>query len=147
MTRLLFLLLLMALLPSPAFAEGNAKQTLAELRANGAIPLSKNDLQTFLPGTKLIHLSDTGITRRWENSPNGVFVAVAESRQSWASARFANGHGKWHIGDNGTYCVSIEWTRQTEQWCRFVLRQGDKYYGVASLDDPEVKAFEFSLSK
>lgn len=147
MNRSSSLILLMAFAPSFSLADGAARLSLSELRERGATQLSREELQTLLPGSKLIHVSAAGYTRRWENAIDGRFVATGEGTRIFASARFVSGRGQWHIGDGGTYCVSIDWPGQVEQWCRYVFKSGDKYYGIASLDKEEAKATEFVLTK
>ena len=57
-----------------------------------------------------------------------------------------SGQGSWRLADNGTYCVKIVWGMVTEDWCSYIFKAGDKYYGVRSLAD-NAPATEFEISK
>jgi hypothetical protein len=56
-------------------------------------------------------------------------------------------HGTWHIGKNETYCVTLDWPRKTEKWCKYMFKVDGKYYGVKSVDDGSAMADEFEFSK
>jgi hypothetical protein len=43
--------------------------------------------------------------------------------------------------------VMIEWPRRSENWCRFIFKVGEKYYGVETVADGSVSAWEFEFSK
>ena len=57
-----------------------------------------------------------------------------------------SGSGTWKIDSNGTYCVPIMWGgRVLEDWCQYIFRAADKYYGFESLEDRALaNPFEFS---
>jgi hypothetical protein len=52
----------------------------------------------------------------------------------------------WQVTDSGRWCVKIPWPRAQDDWCRYMFKLGDKYYGVRSLSD-EAPAYEFEFSK
>jgi hypothetical protein len=91
-------------------------------------------------------VASTGSTRYWENSLDGKFIASSDNRAG-KSGRPTQGSGTWHIGEGGTYCVHLEWKTSTEQWCRFLFKAGDKYYGVKSLANQAEIALEYSFSR
>jgi hypothetical protein len=62
-------------------------------------------------------------------------------------ARNFQAQGSWHIGENGKYCVTLDWPKRTEQWCRVIFKLDDKYYGVKSADDAEAVALEFEFRR
>jgi hypothetical protein len=41
--------------------------------------------------------------------------------------------GSWKVNNEGKYCVKIDWRREPESWCSFVLKgkDGDYFLGVA----------------
>lgn len=120
---------------------------LSDLAPLGATQLSKEELQALLPGAKVKSIaSTTGSARYWENSPDGKFIASSDNRGG-SSGRPLQAQGTWHIGDNGTYCVQLEWRTVTEQWCRILFKAGDKYYGVRSLSNPADVAHEYSITR
>ena len=57
------------------------------------------------------------------------------------------GQGSWHIGDNGTWCVMIEWPKRTENWCKYLLKADAKYFGVKSVTDGGAEAWEFEITR
>jgi hypothetical protein len=57
-----------------------------------------------------------------------------------------SGSGTWTVDAKGSYCVHIQWPMQTEEWCRYIFKAGDKYYTFLTLDD-SARAWEFEISK
>lgn len=129
--------------------QGSGTLRLSDLKAQGATQLSKDELQALLPGAKVESRNAQGSTRFWENSSDGSLVASTDNRggagSSTAGAK-STAHGSWQLADNGTYCVLLEWRRSTEQWCRFVFKSGDRYFGVKSTSDQSSVAHELAFS-
>ena len=123
--------------------------TLADAKARNATQLSVVDLKQLRPGAKVVSHTDEGSTRVWENKSNGTLVA---STDSWDASSFGRdvlagaAHGRWGIGEEGRYCVSIEWSSASENWCRYIFRLGDKYYGFTTLER-SAPGSEFEFSK
>lgn len=121
---------------------------LSDLKAQNGVQLSADELKQLMPGVKVVSYTAAGSTRRWKNEPSGKFVASSDVRGDvHKSVVSTTAQGTWHVGDNGTYCVTLEWPRKSESWCRYIFKVGDKYYGVKSLADGTSKAFEFEFSK
>jgi len=134
------------LLLSPLMAQ-SGEVVLGDLRAQNATQLSKDELTQVLPGAK-VYSDFRGSTRRWKNEANGKFVASSDGRREATKiGKQITGHGTWHIGDNGTYCVMIEWPKRTENWCKYIFKTADKYYGVKSLTDGAAEANAFTFSR
>lgn len=120
---------------------------LSDLKAQGGVQLSADELKELLPNAKVVSYYEES-TRRWKNDPDGKFVASGDSARHISSrGKAQTAQGTWHVGDNGTYCVTLEWAKRSESWCRYIFKVGDKYYGVKSLADGTSKAFEFEFSK
>jgi hypothetical protein len=120
---------------------------LSDLKAQGGVQLSVDELKQLLTDAKVVSYYEES-TRRWKNDADGKFVASGDSRRHISSTgRPQTAQGTWHVGDNGTYCVTLEWPRRSESWCRYIFKVGDKYYGVKSIADGTSKAFEFEFSK
>ena len=120
---------------------------LSDLKAQGGAQLSVNELKQLLTDAKVVSYHEEN-TRRWKNDADGKFVASGDARRHISgSGKPRTAQGTWHVGDNGTYCVTLEWPRATESWCRYMFKVGAKYYGVKSLTDGTSKAFEFEFSK
>jgi len=122
--------------------------TLADASAGNATLLSVIDLKKLMPGARVVSHTDEGATRVWENKANGTLVA---STDSWDASAFGRdvltsaAHGTWGIGEEGRYCVSIQWSSSPENWCRYIFRLGDKYYGFLTLEKGAAGSeFEFS---
>lgn len=118
---------------------------LSDLKAQGGVQLSADKLKELMPNAKVVSYYEES-TRRWKNDPDGKFVASGDARRH-ISGKSQTAQGTWHVGDNGTYCVTLEWPRRSESWCRYIFKVGDKYYGVKSIADGTSKAFEFEFSK
>ncbi len=125
---------------------------LNDLEARGAVQLSASELRALLPGAKVKNLTRQGSTRYWTNDSSGDFVASTDGKGGHGRAvagvgRSNTGVGTWHLADNGTYCVQIEWKGSSEQWCRYIFRMENKYYGVKSLKDGAAVAYEYDFTK
>ncbi|MBU1692115.1 MAG: DUF995 domain-containing protein [Gammaproteobacteria bacterium] len=121
---------------------------LNDLKAQNGVQLSADELKQLMPNAKVVSHSKEGSTRRWTNEPGGKFVASSDVRRDISKlGRSSNGQGTWHVGDNGTYCVSLDWPKRSENWCRYMFKVGEKYYGVKTVSDGATIAHEFEFSK
>jgi hypothetical protein len=121
--------------------------TLAEVKAKSGVQLNADDLKQLMPDAKVVNSLSTGSTRKWTNKAEGTFVASTDGRSlSGGRNMAASGQGSWRLADNGTYCVKIVWGMLTEDWCSYIFKAGDKYYGVRRLED-NAPATEFQFSK
>ncbi|MCM8594996.1 hypothetical protein [Accumulibacter sp.] len=130
---------------SPLLLAQTPPDKLGDVKAQGGQQLSLDELRALLPGAKVFSFTRAGSTRSWSNDPDGAFVASSDSRGKMQ--RPSRGHGTWHIGDNATYCVTIEWSSTTEQWCRYLFRLGDRYYGTKSAVDLSSEAHALEISR
>ena len=127
--------------------------TLAEIKAQNGAQLSAEELKQLLPAAKVESRGKTGLMRRWTNDTSGKFVSTGESENNMN--RFApTGHGEWTTRDNGTYCVKIDWTagqggakRWSEDWCNYIFKAGDKFFGFPNLGEATVAGQESKFSK
>lgn len=121
--------------------------TLGELKAQNAVRLGLEELKALLPNASVSYTTSEAVTVKWKNELDGKF---------WASS--SNGHfntgtsakpGTWRIDDNGSYCVIIERDRSQENWCRYMFRVEDKYYGVntKAMKNEKALALGFEFSK
>lgn len=107
------------------------------LAQDSAVRMTKDELLTFLPGTKVTHTSKAGSLRRWTNEPDGKFV-VSSDNKKYGSAmgnRGASRPGTWMVNDEGKYCIEIDWKREQEKWCAYVLKSADDAYYLNVADD------------
>ena len=127
-------------------AVGAQAVTLADVKAKNAVQLSADELKQLMPGAKVVSRTNAGSTRSWENNANGTFVASSDGKAGNSGrARPASGNGTWRVDDKGTYCVTIQWNMAPEEWCRYIFKTGDKYYGFGRLEDTaQSTEFEFS---
>ena len=135
-------------LPMGAQAQG---LLLNDIKAQNGVQLSADDLKQLMPNAKVVSYYREGgmSTRRWTNEPDGKFVASSDiGRDIGLKMRgTATAQGTWHVGDNGTYCVTIDWRQRSENWCRYIFKVGEKYYGVRTVNDGATVAHEFEFSK
>ena len=126
---------------------GAQVSSFADVKAKGGVQLSAADLKQVMPGAKVISRTQAGSTRTWQNKPDGTFVASSDSR-GFAGGRTypVTASGTWRVSDEGRLCVKIQWQASQDDWCRFMFKVGDKYYGVGRLDDT-AQASEFEFSK
>jgi hypothetical protein len=120
---------------------------LNDLKAQNGVRLSADELKQLMPNAKVVSYLK-GSTRHWKNEPNGKFVASSDVRRdSGMIGKPSKAQGTWHVGDNGTYCVTLDWPKRSESWCRYIFRVGEKYYGVKTVHDGGTVAHEFTFSK
>ena len=121
---------------------------LNDLKAQNGVQLSADELKQLMPNAKVVSHHKEGSTRRWTNEPDGKFVASSDQRRDISRlGKSASAPGTWHVGDNGTYCVTIDWRERSENWCRYIFKVGEKYYGVKTVTDGATIAHEFEFSK
>ena len=70
--------------------------------------LSKEELASFLPGTKAVYVIKGGSTHIWTNAPEGKFVASTDAKtiNSTGMGGGYSARGTWRTSDDGKYCVS-----------------------------------------
>lgn len=129
-------------------ASQSAGLMLNDLKAQNAVLLTVDELRQLLPGANMSRRTLAGNTHRWTNEPSGEMIVSSDGTGKYqGGGRGGTGKGTWHIGDNGTYCVTIEWNRSSDNWCRYFFRLGEKYYGVSSVANGTANAMEFEISK
>jgi hypothetical protein len=141
MFRLLVLSIALAL---PVVVQA-ADLLLSDLRARHAVELSADDLRQLMPNARVASVHENGSVRHWKNEPNGKFLASSNVRGKLKTLP-SQGRGTWRVSDDGTYCVTIEWPRLTENWCKYLFKLDGKYYGVDSVANPHAKALDFEFS-
>lgn len=129
---------------STAFAQ--EVSVLRDLDSLSPSTLSKADLQDLIPKAKMLRVLANGNTHIWTNEPDGTFIVSSDNRAT--SGRSATGQGKWHITDEGRYCIFVEWRASSEDWCRFVLKTSDgSYYTTKALKPATEKVYKFEIKK
>jgi hypothetical protein len=114
-----------------AFAVLGSVVAANALAQDSAVKMTREELLSFLPGTKVTHVNSGGSERHWTNSPDGTLYATTNNKI------FGNGTGSgvtgqagvWKVSDEGKYCFEVEWKTVSEKWCSYVLKgEGDTYY-------------------
>jgi hypothetical protein len=136
---------LIAILSPPALAAPAFK--LGDLTSQGATPMTKAELAALLAGATVGNVNTQGTSRSWRQAKDGTLVASSDNRSNNPMAQPSNARGTWRVVDPGKYCVNIEWRTHTEQWCRFIYKLGDDYYGVVTNDDPDAMTSRFKFGK
>lgn len=135
----------LALLGTAALAQTPA--VLADLDAAGRATLTKDELTALMPGAKMSRLSGRGNAQFWKNDADGTFVVSTENRERGGGMP-TTAQGKWHIADDGRYCVLIEWkVNPTEEWCRYIVKSGADYYGTRSDKTGTERVYKIGISK
>jgi hypothetical protein len=139
--------ILVMLLPGLCPLAGAQVSTYADVKAGKGAQLSAQELRELMPGAKVVSRTQAGSTRHWRNKPDGTFSATSDGRGvSGGRNAYATAEGTWQVTDNGRWCVKIPWPRAQDDWCRYMFKLGDRYYGVSALSD-EAPASEFEFSK
>jgi hypothetical protein len=129
-----------------------APLTLRDIADKNPRTLSKDELTQLLPGAKMSRVSASGNNIRWSNDSGGSFVASSDNMGGGGTVigggRPSTASGKWHISDDGRYCVLIEWRGvPTEEWCRYVLETTDGYYMAKSTKVGNETVFKYGIKK
>jgi hypothetical protein len=137
------------LLGSAALCTLAAAQDIAVLRdlePLGRTTLSKEELNQLLPGATMTRVSSRGSTQIWKNDSSGSFIVSSDNRGQGNRATTAS--GKWHISEDGRYCVLIEWRiADTEEWCRYLVKAGNQYYATRSDKTLTEKVHKLDISR
>jgi Protein of unknown function (DUF995) len=133
-----------ALAASLAFAQDAAM--LRDLDAVGRVTLTKEELSQLLPGARMSRFTLGGNTQIWKNDADGSFVISSDNRDKAGSNSTAQ--GKWHVSEDGRYCVLIEWRRNpTEEWCRYLVKAGADYYATKTDKNATEKVYKLTITK
>ena len=77
----------------------------------------------------------------------GSFIISSENRDK-AVGKNTTAQGRWHISDDGHYCMLIELrVSPTEEWCRCVVKSGADYNATKSDKHATEKVYKLSISK
>ncbi|MDQ2963055.1 MAG: DUF995 domain-containing protein [Pseudomonadota bacterium] len=121
--------------------------SLTDVKAKNGVQLGAEELKQLMPGAKVVSHTQAGSTRRWTNTADGTFIASSDGRGSHGGRNaYGSAPGTWRVTDNGRLCVTIKWNVSPDDWCRYMFRLGDKYYGVGKLEE-NAPASEFEFSK
>jgi hypothetical protein len=127
-------------------AYGQVAAVLRDLDAQGRVTLTKEELNQLLPNAKVSRTVANGNTHHWKNDTNGTFIASSDNKDKKNTNSTAR--GKWHIAEDGRYCVLIEWkTVDTEEWCRYIVKSGNDYYATKSDKTGTEKVYKLHISK
>ena len=135
---------LMSLVSMLAF--GQEVAVLRDLDAQGRVTLTKDELSQLLPNAKMSRFTAKGNTHSWKNDSDGSFIVSSDNRDK--NGRNSTAQGKWHISEDGRYCVLIEWkVVPTEEWCRYIVKAGADYYATKSDKTGTEKVYKLVISK
>jgi hypothetical protein len=127
-------------------ASGQEIAVLADLDAQGRVTLTKDELSQLLPGAKMTRVTAKGNVNAWKNDSGGSFVISSDNRD--VQGQNSTAQGKWHISEDGRYCVLIEWKRNpTEEWCRYIVKAGADYYATKSDKTGTERVYKLGISK
>jgi Protein of unknown function (DUF995) len=125
---------------------------LRDLESKSPRKLNKDEVTALMTGAKISRISPRGSQNFWTNDVGGSFVASSDNRGAGAMAqsagRPAQAPGKWHISEDGRYCILIEWKSVgNEEWCRYVLATSDGHYLIRSDNVGTERVYKFEISK
>jgi len=99
-----------------------------------ATKVSGDELRTLVTGAKVVHVNSSGSVRRWTNEPGGGLQASTTStKYGSAMSRGDSSPGKWSINSDGKFCLDIDWSREAERWCAFIVKAADGDYYIGSV--------------
>jgi hypothetical protein len=99
-----------------------------------ATKVTGDELRTLVTGAKVRHVNRSGSERRWTNEPDGGLVAsTTNAKYGSAMTRTTSSPGKWSINSDGKFCLDIDWSREAEKWCAFIVKAADGDYHIGSV--------------
>jgi hypothetical protein len=101
------------------------------LAQDDAVKMTRDELVSLLPGTKVTHITKAGSERHWTNKADGSLYATSNNKMygSALGTQATGQAGTWKVSDEGKYCIDIDWKKVSEKWCAYVLKgDGDLYY-------------------
>jgi Protein of unknown function (DUF995) len=135
-----------------AVAAQGPEPTLRDLESRSPRKLTKDEVSALMTGAKITRISARGSRNYWTNDKGGSFIASSDNSGAGADVRSqgrpSTAQGKWHLSDDGRYCILIEWrVVGNEEWCRYVLSTSDGYYWVRSDNLGTEKVYKFEIAK
>jgi len=126
--------------------------TLRDIEGKGPRQLTKEEVTQLMTGAKISRISARGSRNYWSNDAGGSFVASSDNMGGGAVAgsqgRSSTAPGKWHVSDDGRYCILIEWkTVGTEEWCRYVLETREGHYLARSVKVGSERIDKYEISR
>ena len=142
--RIRFIPSLLVLTAVPAYSQ--SETMLGDLDSRGRTTLSRDELVLLMPNARMSKTTDKGNTHLWTNEPGGNFIVSSDNRA--ARAGVSTAPGKWHVSDEGKYCVVIEWKHTpAEDWCRYIIQSDGKYFAARSDKNLSDKIFRLDIVK
>ena len=134
---------------APGAHAQDAALTVRDLDAQNPKKLTLEDLRQLLPDAKMSRQTAAGWQHSWTNEPGGSFTVSASNLNPGAArSGGSNAQGKWHISDDGRYCILFEWKKYpTEEWCRYILQTSDGYYATKSDQTKTEKVYKLGIRK
>lgn len=98
--------------------------------------LSRDELLAFLPNAEVTSFSKAGSVWRWKNGPDGKFVASTDNKKYGGplGGSSSSAVGTWEVNEQGKYCIRIDWKRETEDWCAYIVKDADGGYYLNRVD-------------
>lgn len=128
-----------------ALAFADEPMVLRDLDAIGRVTLSREELSRLLPNAKMSRVTAKGNSHYWKNELDGNFIISSDNSDK--RGRGSTAQGKWHMSEDGRYCVLIEWkATPTEEWCRFIVKAGADYYSTKSDSIGTEKVYKLTIS-
>lgn len=142
--RVAYFAMILAGSVATGLALGQQVALLRDLDSLSPITLSRAELQRVLARAAMSRTTANGSVQRWTNESDGTFVISSSNRPR--SGLSYSAPGRWHVSEDGRYCVLIEWrVSKTEEWCRFVIRTSAGYYTVRSVKTGAEPVYPISI--
>ncbi len=108
--------------------------TLGAVAQDAGEKVTGEELRSLVTGAKVVHVNSYGSVRRWTNEPDGGLQASTTSTNyGSAMSRGDSSPGKWSINSDGKFCLDIDWSREAEKWCAFIVKAADGGYYIGSV--------------
>ena len=143
-----------AIMAAPAHAQtaeapaAGESPVLRDLDGKNPHVLTPEEIKSFMPGARVARTSARGNTVYWTNDEGGKLFATSDNKSYGSNTRATTTPGTWNITDDGRYCVLINYRAvAAEQWCRFIIKTDDGYYGTTSANVGTSRIFKLDITK
>ena len=124
-----------------------AQEKLGPVLDRNPTKLDRDDVRLLLAGTKIVFTStnpfvNAYVENNWDLGADGSISAL-----QMRHAGPIRGTGKWHVRDDGKWCIDIDWPRANQSVCYWFFKVGDEYWTASSDRDRDAVAIRRKITR
>jgi hypothetical protein len=91
--------------------------------------LTREQLAQAFAGAEVMRAEGWGGGITWDDRSDGTIIVFRTAGPILtAPSRISRWTGRWHISEDGRFCLHIDWQSRPEDWCRFLTLTEDHLY-------------------